>query len=54
MAQIGNKRPGSISAAVLANVELIHPDSAIFIELHVAVISKLEVRNIDVTLTWPR
>lgn len=53
MAQIGNERPGSISAAVLANVEIMHPDSAMFIELHVAIISKLEVKNIDVTLRWP-
>lgn len=53
MGQIGIKRPGSISAAVLANVEIIHPDSAIFIKLNVAIIRKLEVKNIDVTLTWP-
>lgn len=51
IAEIGRKRPGSIAMAVLGNAEIIGTDSVIFIKLHVVIIRKVEVKNIDVTLT---
>lgn len=51
IAQLGSKRPDSITIAVLANVEIMCTDSVIFIKLRAFSVEKVEVKSIQVTLT---
>jgi len=49
IARIGSKKPGSITATVLANVGITCTGSVIFIKLYVDIITKVEIKNIDET-----